>query len=300
MANLISYYRERGRHYCDFAVDDRDLVVNCTGQVVLHRPYVGSKLHGRLDYYLIYCVGGGLRIRLGGEEHFMRPGDMAIYPPNEDYWYEYSGKGELFYYWAHFTGSSAKEHILRAGLDIDKVITVGLDEDLASAFHSLMDAFLIIDAQHEGEAAGRLLVLLAALARAATNRSVRLAVERVRRSLSYMESRYSEPITVTELAAMEFMSVSHYNAIFRACTGFSPKEYLIRLRMNNAMEILTRTDLSVAQVAADVGCSDPQYFSRLFKKYIGLSPRAVRNASMPQASYKINGKLSDRDKPCDP
>ncbi|MBO4367760.1 MAG: helix-turn-helix transcriptional regulator [Clostridia bacterium] len=265
MAYSISYYRESGKSHSDIALSDRAIVVNCTGQVVLRLPYSANRPQGRRDYYLIYCTGGGMRIRLAGEECYMRAGDLAILPPGEGYFYDFSGEGELFYYWAHFTGSSAEEYITRAGLTVDKLMTVGLDEDLAAAFRSLMDSFMIIDAQHEEEAAGHLLVLLAIMGRAAVNKPVRLATERVKRSLGYMVSHYSEEVIVTDLAAMEFMSVSHDTNLFRTCTGFSPKEYLIRLRMHSAMEMLTRSDMSIAQISVSVGYNDPHYFSRLFK-----------------------------------
>ena len=283
MASFLSYYRVRANH-SNIAVTDRETVVNCTGQVVTRTPLTGNLPQGRLDYYLIYCISGGMRILLDGRERYMRPGDVAIYPPGARYHYIFSGEGELYYYWVHFTGTSAEEHIRRAGLLIEDLTTVGLDEELAAAFRSLMDSFYIIDAWQEEEAAGRLLVLLAALGRAAASQPTRLADMPVRRSLSHMESRYSERITVSDLAAMEFMSVSHFTALFRACTGFSPKEYLIRLRMHSAMEMLTHTNLSVAQISRSIGYDDPHYFSRLFRKHMGLSPRTARDDNKPRKS----------------
>ena len=282
MAHYLSFYREMGSR-CDVAVTDRELVVNCAGQYATNDPLSANRPLGRHDYYLIYCTSGGMRIRVAGEEGYIRPGDMVIIPPGEGYYYNFSGNGELYYYWTHFTGNIAEEILRRAGLSVDQLIPVGLDDSLAAAFRHLMNSFVLLDDWQEAEAAGRLLSLLAALGRAAANHPLRVAIKPVRRSLEHMESERSQHITVADLAAMEFMSVSHYSALFRSCTGFSPKEYLIHLRMRSAMDKLIHTNMSIAQISREVGYDDPHYFSRLFKKYMGLTPRAARDGNAPQA-----------------
>ena len=275
MARSLSYYRESGSD-CNSAVSDREMVVNCAGIVVSQSAFTADRPQGRCDYYLMYLTRGRLRIRLGGREAPFQAGEACIIAPGEEHCYTFDGADELNYYWAHFTGSAAREHIARAGLPIGEILSVGQDEAMVAAFQSLMDSFIITDAWQETEAAGRLLVALAGLGRAASGRPVRPSIEPIRRSLSHMEASYGEAITVAELAQMEFMSVSRYTALFRSCTGLAPKEYLIRLRMRSAMEMLTRTNMSVTQIARAVGYDDPLYFSRLFKKHMGASPRAVR------------------------
>ena len=277
MARSLSYYRQNDSE-CNIAVSDRALVVNCAGRVVFRTPFTSDRPQGRKDYYLLYCTRGSMRIHLNGQEQHMRPGDLAILPPGRAYFYEFDGSGELVYFWTHFTGSAAPACIRRAGIGMDQLLPVGLDEALAATFQNLMDSFILMDGWQQEEAAGRLLVLLSALGRAAAGRHVRPATAPIRRSLTHMEANYGGPITLTELANMEFLSVSRYSALFRACTGIPPKEYLIRLRMRSAMELLTRTDMSVTQVARAVGYADPLYFSRLFKKRMGTPPSEVRRA----------------------
>ena len=275
LARSLSYYRETGSD-CNVALNDREMVVNCAGQTVMQSGFTADRPQGRLDYYLMYLTRGALTIRLDGEETPFRAGEACILAPGVEQHYVFDGRDELNYFWVHFTGSAARACVERAGLPIGRTRAVGLDEALVAAFQSLMDSFIIADAWQEEEAAGRLMVLLSGLGRAAAGRPVRPAIEPIRRSLSHMEASYGEPITVADLAQMEFMSVSRYSALFRSCTGLAPKEYLIRLRMRSAMEMLTRTNMSVSQIARAVGYEDPLYFSRLFKKHMGASPRAVR------------------------
>ena len=58
--------------------------------------------------------------------------------------------------------------------------------------------------------------------------------------------------------------------------GRSPQQYLINLRLHNAQNMLLDTDLSVGEIARSVGYDDQLYFSRLFHRYFGTSPREYR------------------------
>ncbi|MGH2354685.1 MAG: helix-turn-helix transcriptional regulator [Chloroflexota bacterium] len=70
----------------------------------------------------------------------------------------------------------------------------------------------------------------------------------------------------------------HVLLLFRRETGMAPVEYLHRYRLQRARELLERTTLPVAEIAAPVGLPDPYYFSRAFKRREGVSPRGDRAA----------------------
>lgn len=72
------------------------------------------------------------------------------------------------------------------------------------------------------------------------------------------------------------MSVSHFSERFRRQTGQSPMAYFIHLRMRLACRLLDLSGKSVKTVALEVGYRDPYYFSRLFKKSMGLAPEKYR------------------------
>ena len=97
------------------------------------------------------------------------------------------------------------------------------------------------------------------------------------RSISYMHSKYNSDIRVPMLAQMENLSVSRYNAVFNSVMGISPQRYLINLRLQNACELLKNTDMNVNQIGVLVGYDDPHFFSKIFKRYIGISPNSYRH-----------------------
>src|ERR1700744_3134146 len=89
--------------------------------------------------------------------------------------------------------------------------------------------------------------------------------EKIERSLAFSASTLDRPLQVATLAARVNVSPSHYFALFKRQTGFAPIDYFIRLRMERARQLLDGTAVSVKEIAAMLGYSDPFYFSRAFK-----------------------------------
>ena len=101
----------------------------------------------------------------------------------------------------------------------------------------------------------------------------------------YIEAHCAERLTLTELAERAHLSVPHFCSEFRRYFEVSPVEYVIRLRMHAAVYYLRNINHSVSEVAALVGYDDIFYFSKLFKKRYGVSPRAMR-AGIKSAAAK--------------
>ena len=69
---------------------------------------------------------------------------------------------------------------------------------------------------------------------------------------------------------------SNLMRVFRKATGQTPIEYLVRLRIQRAMDMLRNTDLTVTEIALEVGFNDSNYFTRQFRRILGESPRSFR------------------------
>ncbi len=91
--------------------------------------------------------------------------------------------------------------------------------------------------------------------------------------LRYMELNFSDPeLDVEKVCEYGFVSVSSLQRAFREHLGMSPKQYLIKLRMNKALELLTANELTVKEISFLCGFSDEKYFSRAFKERYGYPP----------------------------
>lgn len=94
--------------------------------------------------------------------------------------------------------------------------------------------------------------------------------------LQYLENHYREDITASHLAQLAMQSESSLFVKFRQAFGVPPMRYLMEYRLSHAVRLLLCTDLSVREIGESVGYSDPFYFSKLFKRAYGQSPRAYR------------------------
>jgi AraC-like DNA-binding protein len=99
---------------------------------------------------------------------------------------------------------------------------------------------------------------------------------RVGWALARMEQTLAEGVSVAALATAVNLSTSRFSHVFREETGFSPSEYLRRVRLEHARALLERTFLSVKEVMAAVGYRDPSHFAREFRRFHGVSARQLR------------------------
>ncbi|MEU6774349.1 AraC family transcriptional regulator [Streptomyces sp. NPDC046759] len=98
------------------------------------------------------------------------------------------------------------------------------------------------------------------------------------------------PMSVADHAARHGMSTAQLRGAVRRAAGCSPKDYLLRIRLGRAKELLAATELPVAAVARRVGYDDPAYFSRLFTRRVGVAPARFR----AQQGRSVPGGWSDR------
>ena len=80
------------------------------------------------------------------------------------------------------------------------------------------------------------------------------------------------------------MSSSWFIQRFKESTGFSPLQYILKLRIANAQSLLEHTDYTITEIANMVGYTNSLYFSRLFHKYIGMSPREHRSTKLSDSA----------------
>src|ERR687890_1414366 len=91
-----------------------------------------------------------------------------------------------------------------------------------------------------------------------------------------MDRDYALPLDVPALARAALMSPGHFSRSFRAAFGESPYSYLMTRRIERAMFLLRRGDLSVTEVCLEVGCASLGTFSARFTELVGESPSAYR------------------------
>lgn len=92
----------------------------------------------------------------------------------------------------------------------------------------------------------------------------------------YIENNYNKNINISELAQKTGYSVVHFINKFKKFYGYSPGQYLGRIRLQKAMELLTISNMTSKEIAYMCGFNDELYFIRFFKKHLGLTPKEFR------------------------
>jgi AraC-like DNA-binding protein len=98
----------------------------------------------------------------------------------------------------------------------------------------------------------------------------------LRRARDLMDREYARPLDVPTMARQALMSPSHFARQFRAAFGETPYTYLMTRRIERAMALLRRGDLTVTEVCMEVGCTSLGSFSARFTEITGETPSAYR------------------------
>jgi AraC-like DNA-binding protein len=100
---------------------------------------------------------------------------------------------------------------------------------------------------------------------------------RLGRVIGYMQEHWADQFTLDDLARIGYMSRRTLTREFGRVMGCSPIEYLIRLRINRAVDLLRRSNARITDIAFQTGFQDSNYFARQFRATIGCSPREFRS-----------------------
>ena len=98
----------------------------------------------------------------------------------------------------------------------------------------------------------------------------------IRQVAEYISAHYAEPLTLEEVAGHIHLNPSYLSTIFKKITNLSFREYLNKVRIEEAQRLLLNTDYSIIEISTACGFNDQSYFSKVFKRYTGMTPKRFR------------------------
>ena len=104
-------------------------------------------------------------------------------------------------------------------------------------------------------------------------------MDQIKSVLEYIEANFSSPLSLEKLAGVVGMNPKYFCRVFTRLTHQSPMDYVNFYRVEQAAFLLSSTDLSITTAAMECGFWDSSYFTKVFKKYKGITPRAYRQAA---------------------
>lgn len=238
---------------------------------------------GRNDYQLIYLASGkGTFYFDGTTPTSVKAGHIVIYPPHTMQKYSYDGKDTPHIYWIHFSGSSPDIILDTYGFSsTSQTYFVGSDSEYLHIFDSIIFELQCKKPFYTDCAATLFKELLIAFGRFHVNHTLYrkpLSFHRLDKAAAYFHTHFNENIDI-ETYIKEYepdLCISLFYRQFKEYCGQSPLQYILDIRLSTAKKMLETTNCSIQEIAHSVGYENALYFSRLFRKHTGFSPKEYR------------------------
>lgn len=242
---------------------------------------LGPKIY---DYYLLHAVEAGQgAFRTESDVFNLGPGDCFLIHPGQLVSYVSNPSDPWKYRWVAFTGDASHDLVESAGFLPDfPVLHSSEMSQVPTYIQQIQERFHTKEESSHTAAIGYLHLIWAEIMNH-TSRPLQLEVvepqvqRTVKQMINYMTSQYAHPVSIEQMCTSLGYNRAYLSRIFKKETGISPVTYLLKLRIDQAKRLLReRPELSVEQVSASVGLTDPLYFSRQFKRFCGQSPSSYR------------------------
>lgn len=230
-----------------------------------------------INRYVIRYVVKGAVLFCG---QIIRQGYFFFSTPSDEYEIEIlSDKTEMYYIGA--AGNGAEAIMKKAGFfSIPKISPCPFIDSIPNMFYGplfeahsnvdvdfyLLSFFFSILALHKPYISNQAIA------------SSDLGYTHYNQAIQYIHEYYLQGISAKDVADFLHLSPSYLRTIFAKYCKYSLREYLIRKRIDHAAFLITRTDCNIKEAAHSIGYEDYALFSRIFKKYMGMSPQSYRDA----------------------
>ena len=260
----------------------QSLMVTDVGWYPRARYHFRERLQGAPEHILLFCVDGCGWYNVGSGPQTLTSGQALIIPRGISHAYGADKQNPWSIHWVHFTGLEG-DYISRLPpeesqrLDVDPICAETIQRLFQRCRDSLCEGFM---QQRLISSSKTLQHLLAELfynngAFSPTTRTSHF--HSIEATMTFLQENRHRAVSLSEMATHAQLSKSHFSRLFKDQTGHSPVDYFIYLKMQHACSMLVLTRLTVGEIGQAVGYADAYYFSRLFKKVIGVSPREYRN-----------------------
>ncbi len=229
---------------------------------------------GARDHYLFHYVteGRGTLTTAAGAVS-VGPGGLFLIRPGEVVTYTADSREPWVYYWVGFNGTEAHRLINLTGFAHgERLLYPENGGELREQLTRITDARGSTPA-HEAQMLGYLYLFLGSLMSLSGGQKLTTSKQYVDKAVQFISRNYSRDITICDVADFVGISESHLYRVFSKELDMAPTQFLMRYRIGEAAAMLRSTGLAIGEIAASTGFRDPLYFSRVFKKVKGVSPR---------------------------
>lgn len=247
------------------------------GYYPLANHHYRSRKNGAKEYIFIYCTSGKGEITIENNRTLITPNHFFIIPKNTKHEYKADDANPWSIYWFHFNGAFGKEIYNRySKTDSHNYNNIPFSKNIIDQFNNIFDLFNNNYLLNHIEYANLLSLNfissfvyhdLHSIANAHQSDNL---VDSVK---DFLMNNLDKNFTLDELASRFNYSKSYLHTKFKIKTGYPVLVFHKLKKVQKACEYLSYTDLSVKEISYKIGFDDPLYFSRIFKNFMGKSPR---------------------------
>lgn len=266
-------------------VSEKDYYVHCCGhyKLITRQEFITTRSHGLNNYQLLYIAKGSAKFRIKHEMITVKAGECVLYYPEEEQYYSYHLKDQPDVYWIHFSFHDKYKFMKDTGFTNLNIYQIGTDSSYVFLFNQIIQELQLKSHSYQEIASLQLQELLLKMIRNYITCGIpgykKLYNNQVENAIRIFHLKYDENFSIRDYSKEHKLNYSRFIDNFTKTTGVSPRQYIIQTRIQKAMELLNSTSLSIQDISEMIGYDNPLYFSRLFKKTLGMSPSEYRTKS---------------------
>lgn len=257
-----------------------DLHITDIGYYPQARHHFRERPNGSDQFILIYCVDGQGEIRTKEALQAIGSDQFFIIPAGMPHSYRSDAQNPWSIYWIHFAGSKSAAYARFGGqvASIERTKTSRINDRIelfSEIFRNLDRGFSTETLEYVNQCLPH---LLASFTHLSQFRLIKESGEKdvVAQSINFMLENLIKKLKLEDIAAETSLSASHFSRLFVNRTGHSPIDYFIQLKIQRACRLIDNSGWSIADVSREMGFDDQFYFSRVFRKVMGMSPNEYR------------------------
>lgn len=262
----------------DFKPNHLLQVNSCGSERITNHEYTVLRPNGRKDYHFLYVKSGWIDAELDEQKIHIKTGQCMVFYPFVAQKYTFCYEGNPTTYYVHFTGAAVEEAMSFLRKKEDMLYTIISKSDFEILFSQLIRTHNTPSPLCIPEENSLLLQLINFLIRASMPSNA-LSRKEISVSTVYFQEHFNEEIDIKKYAEGLNLSYSRFAHIFTEQIGISPHKYILQYRISKAAELLMTSSLNISEISENVGFQDSLYFSRLFRKHMGISPTEYRHVN---------------------
>lgn len=241
------------------------------------------------DYNKFYFIleGEGW-LRIDDVDYYPLSGQLFLMPAGIKQSYSTKNKNTFLTYWCHFTANLG-------GIDLFNIIKTPyfLNVDnmplVTYLFRAMTDSFKNDDPSGLLNTKSAIYAIIAYYLENTPLENIHSfnspTAEKLKTILVYIENHLSQDITIEELAKTVYLHPNYFIRLFKKHMGNSPMQYISRVRLEKACQLLSSTNKPIKEVAFETGFKDLFYFSKSIKNHTGFSPTEYRRTQLKSITY---------------